>query len=323
MIKKERFETNDVKDVLEKSFSDFDAHRVDGLTNLSVFQESKTAADERNLIRLQRKYGEDHLLARETQAKIEASRFFAAEIKNEIRRTQTPVPAANADAWTIHGYVFNEENKAVPNAPVTIFDERREPIARDEKTAADKKGYFRLPIKNIENLPETVRVGVTKEFVGEEVFKPESGEVDYIEIFVSGEIGETPPCEPIPTGQGFSDWLLTGKVADSRGKGVANLKVRVFNRALTSEDALGEAETNADGIYRIVFTKKQFGDFIEKHPELYLIVEDAAGNKLFDGKRETRTRAGHIELIDVRLKENTNEPNKPKISTKPNKPNRK
>ncbi len=320
MIKTEQAETNDVKDILEKSFSDFDAHRVDGLMNLSVFQESKTAADERDLIRLQRKHGEAHPLVRETQAKIEANKFFAAGIKSEIRRTQTPVPTAHAEAWTIHGYVFNEENKAVPNAPVTIFDEQGESSARTEKTTTNKNGYFRLPVKNVENPPKTVRVGVSKEFIGEEVFTPEAGEVDYIEIFVSGEIGETQSGEPIPTGQGFSDWLLTGKIADSRGKAVANLKVRVFNRDLTSDDALGEAKTNADGVYQIVFTKKQFNDFIKNHPELYLIVEDAAGNQLFNGKRETKTRAGHIELIDVQLKENTNKSNK---SNKSNKPTRK
>lgn len=320
MIKKERFETNQVKDILEKSFSDFDAQRVDGLTNLAAFQESKAAADERNLTRLQRKYGEAHPLVRETQAKIETNKFFAAGIKSEIRRTQTPVPTANAETWTIHGYVFNEENKAVPNAPVMIFDEQGEPVARSEKTATDKKGYFRLPLTNVKNLSAAVRVGVSKEFIGEEVFTPEFGEVDYIEIFVNGEIGAPPSGEPIPTGQGFSDWLLTGKVADLHGKGVAKLKVRVFNRALSLEEALGEAETNADGIYRIVFTKKQFEDFIEKHPELYLIVEDAAGNQLFNGKRETKTRAGHIELIDVRLKEKTDKSDRP---TKSNKPNRK
>ncbi len=311
MIKKEQIETNDIENVLTKSFSDFDDHRVEGLTNLSVFQESKVAADERNLTRLQRKYGDAHPLVRETQAKIESNKLFAAEIKEEVVRTQTPVPGGNADAWTVHGYVFDEDQKPVNNAPVMIFDENGEPVSRNEKATTDKKGYFRLLARNVKNLPEKVRVGVSSEFIGEEIFTPELGEVDYIEIFVRGKIDETPPCEPtetpkgepIPTGQNFSDWLVIGKISDANGKGIPKLKVRVFDRDLMLDDALGETETNAEGVYRLKFTKEQFSDFSEEYPELYLIVEDADGNKLFDGKREMRTRAGRIELVEVQLRD--------------------
>jgi 5-hydroxyisourate hydrolase-like protein (transthyretin family) len=311
MTGKKRIETNEIEGVVTKSFSDFDDHRVEGLTNLSSFQESKAIADQRNLARLQKKYGDAHPLVRETEAKIESNKLFAAEIKEEIVRTRTTIPNSNADAWTIHGYVFDEENNPSANVRVMIFDENGEPVSRTETAATDKKGYFRLLSKNVKNLPERVRVGVSSEFLSEEIYTPELGELDYAEIFVSGEIDETPPCEPtetprgepIPTGQNFSDWLVIGKISDADGKGVPKLKVRVFDRDLMLDDALGETETNAEGVYRLKFTKEQFSDFGEEYPELYLIVEDANGNKLFDGKREMRTRAGRIELVEVQLKD--------------------
>ncbi len=311
MINKEQIEPDEIETVVTNNFADFDDHRIEGLTDLSIFQESKGFADERNLSRLQKKYGDTHPLVQATQAKIESNFAIAAEIKGEILRTRTPVPAGNAETWTIHGYVFDENKKAVPNAPVMIFDESGEMVSRSDKTTTNANGYFRLPLKSIKNLPETVRVGVSNEFIGFQVFTPELGEVDYAEIFVRGEIFEIPPCEPtetptvetIPTGQNFSDWLVTGKITDARGKGIADLKVRVFDRDLLFDDALGVAETNSEGVYRLTFTKDQFSDFGENYPELYLIVEDAAGNQLFDGKRDAKTRAGRIELIDIQLKE--------------------
>jgi len=173
-----------------------------------------------------------------------------------------------------------------------------------------------LRIKNVKNLPASAHVGVSTDFLSDKILAPAVGEIDYAEITIAGEIINDPSCEPagdpIPTGQNFSDWMVTGKVTDSRGAGIPNLRVRVFNRVLNSDDALGVAETDANGVYRLTFTKKQFSDFGENCPELYLIIKDAAGKQIFDGKRESKTKAGRIELIDVRLKEQKNETEKPK-----------
>jgi hypothetical protein len=65
----------------------------------------------------------------------------------------------------------------------------------------------------------------------------------------------------------------------------------------------------------MIFTKKQFSDFGKNCPELYLIIEDAEGKQIFDGKRESKTKAGRIELIDVRLKEHMDETGETKKSS--------
>lgn len=314
MIGNEQIEESDVERILELNFDDWDARRAEGLDDLLIFQNAKTEADERNFARLEIKYGATHPLTLEARASIETNKIFVSELKREIVRTKTNVPTANADAWTVYGNVLDTENETVANAPVVIFDAEDGQILRTQKTKTNADGYFRLQIGNLKNLPEAVRVGVPPNFMSEAVFAPEAGETDYAEIFVTGEIKDVPPdCEPlpepsgepIPTGINFSDWLITGKITDSKGNGIANLKVRFFDKDLMFDDALGETETNADGVYRLIFTKEQFSDIVEKHPELYLIIEDDAGNRLFDGKREAKGKAGRIELIDVQLKEYT------------------
>jgi len=316
MREKERSAATNIKDELEKSFSEFDRQRADGLESLLAFQASQTAADERNFARLRRKYGANHSLVREAAAKIGTGGIFTADLKREITKTQTTTPEAKADAWTIYGYVFDARNDGVDGADVSFFDEQGEPLPRTEKTKTDKKGFFLLRATNVKNLPASVRIGVSAEFLSDKILAPGLGELDYAEITIAGEVEEDPHCEPagdpIPTGQNFSDWMVTGKVTDSRGAGISNLRVRVFNRVLNSDDALGVAETDANGVYRLTFTKKQFSDFGENCPELYLIIKDAAGKQIFDGKRESKTKAGRIELIDVRLKEQKNETEKPK-----------
>ncbi len=314
MIRKQGIEDDDIEGILEKNFTDWDAMRADGLNDLLIFGLSKAEADEQNFEHLQRKYGANHPLALEAQARAEAGKIFAAELSREIVRTETPQPVESTDLWTIYGYVFNEKNEAVENAPIRIFDEEGEPILRTETTKTDGRGHFQLRIKIVKNLPETVRVGVPPDSMSEDVFAPAAGETDYAEIVVTGKIKDMPPDKessgklpPESSGASvqhlkmLSDWLITGKITDAKGIGIANLKVRVFDKDIIRDDALGETKTNADGVYRLAFTQKQFSDLGENYPELYLIVEDETGNRLFDGRREAKTKAGHIELIDVRL----------------------
>lgn len=313
MIRKDTIEDDDIEGILEKSFADWDTQRSDALNDLLVFGLSKTAADARNYERLLGKYGDEHPQVMEAAASVEAGKLMISELKREIVRAEAPLPAERPETWTVYGYVFDAANEPVANAPVVLFDAEEEKIIRAERTETDANGYFRLRVENIENLPPSVRIGAPPNFMSDAVFKPEKGETDYGEIVADGEIGEVPPHEPkedktpgedkIPTGKNFSDWMVTGKVT-VKGKGAANLKVRVFDRDLVSRDALGETKTNADGVYRLTFTKEQFTGLGENYPELYLVIEDEAGNRLFDGKREAKGKAGRIELIDVELKQN-------------------
>jgi len=316
MTRKERNEEGDIEKIFEQSFADWDAQRTEGLDDLLIFQQSKTESDERNFKRLRLKHGANNLLTLEAEAKIETNKIFVGELKREIVRTNTPQPEATADLWTIHGYVFDTENDTVPYAPVGLFDAQEGGIPRTETAKTDDSGYFRLRIENIRNLPKSVRVGVPPNHLSEAVFTPQIGETDYAEIFVTDEIRKRKPHykpsgEKIPTGTDFSDWMVTGKVTYTKGSGVANLKVRVFNKVSIRDDSLGEAETNADGVYKVTFPKKKFSDSGENNPELYLVVEDKAGRKLFDGKRKAKGKAGRIELIGIRLKEYANKTKKP------------
>jgi hypothetical protein len=109
-----------------------------------------------------------------------------------------------------------------------------------------------------------------------------------------------------PSDWDISGWQVRGRVTGANKEGVGGLTVRVFDKDLMLDDALGETRTDSQGFYRLNFTKEQFSDFTEKYPELYLIIEDEKGNQLYNGKHETQYRAGHVELINIQLKRNRN-----------------
>jgi hypothetical protein len=79
------------------------------------------------------------------------------------------------------------------------------------------------------------------------------------------------------------------------------LTVRVFDRDRKFDDLLGETETDETGDFFTVYHARDFYEKGENTPELYVMVEDAAGNELFSSRENVRPEAGQSEYFVIQL----------------------
>jgi 5-hydroxyisourate hydrolase-like protein (transthyretin family) len=98
-----------------------------------------------------------------------------------------------------------------------------------------------------------------------------------------------------------NEWMVYGRVFDSAGKPAAGLTVRVFDQDRKFDDLLGETETDETGDFFTVYHARDFIEKGENAPELYIRVEDAAGNKLFSSRENVRPQAGQSEYFVIQL----------------------
>jgi len=98
-----------------------------------------------------------------------------------------------------------------------------------------------------------------------------------------------------------NEWMVYGRVFDTAGKPPAGLTVRVFDRDRKLDDLLGETETDQYGDFSVVYHARDFYEKGENAPELYVMVEDAAGNELFSSRENVRPQAGQSEYFVIQL----------------------
>lgn len=300
MIKKEKINETEVEGILKQNFEDWDVERAARLKDLYVVKQSKADLNTRNFERLKRKHGEAHPLAQNAKRKIELEKIYAAELRLEIIRAETPVPQNDGKSWLVHGYVFGKDESKVAGATVLFFDTNGNPVHHSERTQTAVNGYYVLESDDIKKFPKSVRVGVSTDNLSEAAFTPQIGATNYAEIFTSGKI-EPPPVDPPSPTYGDSDWTVTGKIVDANGKGIENLTVIVKDKDFFKDDILGTSRTDADGVYVVTFGKEDFKDLIEKYPELYLVIKNANGDEIYNGKKEGRAKKRYIELLDLKL----------------------
>jgi 5-hydroxyisourate hydrolase-like protein (transthyretin family) len=98
-----------------------------------------------------------------------------------------------------------------------------------------------------------------------------------------------------------NEWMVYGRVIDAAGKPAAGLTVRVFDRDRKLDDLLGDTETDETGDFFSVYHARDFYEKGENAPELYIMVEDAAGNELFSSRENVRPLAGQSEYFVIQL----------------------
>ena len=80
-----------------------------------------------------------------------------------------------------------------------------------------------------------------------------------------------------------------------------DLIVRAFDRDWISDDKVGFATSDRDGIFEIRFSLEDFQDLLEKRPDLYLRVYDRSGTQLLhettDAIRWNASPEEHYELL--------------------------
>jgi len=92
-------------------------------------------------------------------------------------------------------------------------------------------------------------------------------------------------------------------VNDVQGNPLSGLFVEVFDSDLTGDDFLGNAVTDSQGVFEVVFDEKTFkGPFeiLERRPDVYVVVRDAY--RVLH-KTEIRHETKDEEFFDVTIKD--------------------
>jgi len=86
------------------------------------------------------------------------------------------------------------------------------------------------------------------------------------------------------------------------GIGVSGLLVKAYDKDLLFDDLLGSAKSGPDGKFEIINELRDFRDFFDVKPDIYLRILTPDGQKeIFSTKEGVRWQAGRVEEFDVRI----------------------
>ncbi len=111
------------------------------------------------------------------------------------------------------------------------------------------------------------------------------------------------------------EWIVSGRVRSATGEPAVGLRVRLFDQDRTRDDLLGDTRTDEQGDFRAVYHERDFAEPGEGQPELYVRVENAAGDVLYTSRDELRIHPGRVEYFDIVLPEAGAAP--PRAAAKP------
>jgi Transthyretin-like family len=100
-----------------------------------------------------------------------------------------------------------------------------------------------------------------------------------------------------------NEYLVHGRVLDEQGRPVPGLRVRVFDRDRKYDDLLGDTTTDEHGDFAAKYHERDFAEMGEAQPELYVMIEDAAGTLLYSTRDQVRFQAGRVEYFEIVLGE--------------------
>ena len=89
--------------------------------------------------------------------------------------------------------------------------------------------------------------------------------------------------------------MVYGQVVDEAGEPLEGLRVQVCDRDRKYDDLLGDTETDEHGDFSVVYHERDFAEVGEELPELYVVVEDQGGNKLYSSRDSVRAEAGRVD----------------------------
>ena len=94
---------------------------------------------------------------------------------------------------------------------------------------------------------------------------------------------------------------VTGRVyVEETDEGLPDLHVKAVDKDLFFDDVLGTAITDKDGHYEIIYEKKDFSEFFEQSPDVYIVVRNLEdGVILFTSVDSVLCNADAEETIDV------------------------
>lgn len=324
MKTKENFTTNDIDDKVKDNLDNLDTMREAQLGNLNRMLNAKEAVYSREQQRLALKYGADHPRVLAVAEKRGLNLANAREVTMERERANITLPDVDEETWLVHGFVRRNNGQGIPDATVAVYDRQGKNWFEDFGYACtDDKGYFKLAVSPLpENPPQSVLPGVsrnqTRLKTNAQPLTPQAGASAFVELIVDPDSPscptpqddptQTPPKEPPiiidpgdETAPESKGWIVKGRVTDKSGRGLKGLTVSVYDKDFVFHDHLEDTVTGDDGRYSLTYFVPDFRDFIERKPDLFVVVKDPNGKILYNGKRETRYEAKKLEIIDVQL----------------------
>lgn len=96
---------------------------------------------------------------------------------------------------------------------------------------------------------------------------------------------------------------VTGRITLANGEPVSGVTVRAYDRDLRSQQLLGEATTDEDGHYEIIYTSDQFTDDERESADLVIRAFNESGTELNADSDRTDTifNAERKEVVDLKI----------------------
>lgn len=100
---------------------------------------------------------------------------------------------------------------------------------------------------------------------------------------------------------------VSGRVYEiESGSGIPGLIVKAFDKDLIRDDDLGEAFTDSQGNFEIIYNEKDFGGIYEGNPDLYIVVKTPDRYRvLYTNKKNVRHEASINEHFEIAINKAT------------------
>lgn len=111
------------------------------------------------------------------------------------------------------------------------------------------------------------------------------------------------------------EYIVHGQITYSESNQPARgMRVTVMDADFIFDDKLGEMTTNEEGKFTISYTTEKFRDFIERAPDIYLLIRNKQGCLLTTTRNSVIRGAGRNQEINVQLAGSGPEPQLPTVT---------
>lgn len=303
---------DDIAKGVDQGLTTADTQRGASLERLDMTRKAKDTSLQREHARLSVKYGADHPRVQAIANKVATNQEFRVQVATETIRAKTEIPVVDENSWVLHGFVRDQARQGVSNVTVALYDPNGGRLNGLGQACTVANGYFKIISKDANAIGASaayVRVlstGGPFLFADQSPLQPALGHADYKEITLSGgtAVCVSPPEPPTSsTSQPGDLWVVSGRVTNTKGEGLKDLLVSIYDRDFIFDDRLGQVGTDLNGFYTLSYRTQDFRDLIERKPDLYLKVLDQQGKILCTSEESVRFEAGRIETINVVIAE--------------------